>query len=51
MADSLTLVVSAARLRDGRVVDLGISGDRITVIGDPHTLRATTRCCPPMAGS
>ncbi len=42
MADSLTLVVSAARLRDGRVVDLGISGDRITVIGDPHTLRATS---------
>jgi len=40
MADTLTLVVSSGRLRDGRVVDLGITGDRITVIGDPETLRA-----------
>ncbi len=40
MPDTLTLVVSAGRLRGGRVVDLGITGDRITVIGDAHTLHA-----------
>ena len=40
MPDTLTMVVSEGRLRDGRVVDIGITGDRISAIGDPNTLRA-----------
>jgi cytosine deaminase len=42
MPETLTLVISASRLRDGRVVDLGIAADRIAVIADAHTLRAPT---------
>ena len=33
-----TLVVSAARLTDGRVVDLGIADGRLQAISDAHTL-------------
>jgi cytosine deaminase len=40
VVEPLSLVVSAARLRDGRVVDLGIAAERLAAIGDPHTLQA-----------
>jgi cytosine deaminase len=40
MSDDAELVISAARLRDGRVVDLGIRDGRLTAIADRGTLRA-----------
>lgn len=40
MPAGLSLVVSAARLRDGRVVDIGVTGDRISAIADPSSLHA-----------
>lgn len=40
VVEALSLVVSAARLRDGRVVDLGIASDRLVAISEPHTLQA-----------
>ncbi len=42
VVEPLTLVVSGARLRDGRVVDLGIASDRLVALRDPHTLHGKT---------
>jgi len=36
------LVISSARLRDGRVVDLGVADGRLVVMADPGSLRADT---------
>jgi len=40
--EPLTLVVSGARLTDGRVVDLGIADGRLAAVSDAHTLTGAT---------
>ena len=42
MPEPLSLVVSAGRLRDGRVVDLGIAAGRFVMLSEPRTLQAAT---------